>query len=92
MAPMPRVNPRDRKRACRVFRTLTLSPRSEAFLEAMSARTGIARGRIVDLALANVSLCDACRGRGTVDDPELGRDARECSECRGAMFVPGVST
>lgn len=80
--------PFTRARAERVGRNLTLSPRSEALLTALSARTGIPRGRIVDVALANVACCDACQGRRTADS-ELGPDTATCDACAGAGLVPG---
>lgn len=63
---------------------MTLSPVTEARLEALAARTGIPRGRIVDLALANLTCCEGCAGRGTVD-----HDTATCDACRGSRLVPG---
>lgn len=74
------------KPAPRVARNMTLSPVTEARLEALAERTGIARGRIVDLAMANLAACEDCEGRGTVNgDTEL------CACCRGSRLVPGSS-
>ncbi len=80
--------PKTKPRALRVPRNMTLSPRSEALLEALASRTGIPRGRIVDLALGNVTACPACKGRGS-EDSHLGPDTRACGECCGACIVPG---
>lgn len=82
----PRVQ--QRVRAERIGRNLTLSPRSEALLTALSGRTGIPRGRIVDLALSNLACCEACQGRRTVDS-DLGPDTATCGACAGAGLVPG---
>jgi DnaJ-class molecular chaperone len=68
----------------RVARNMTLSCVTEARLEALAERTGMARGRIVDLALANVMPCEGCEGRGTVKD-----DTAVCPECLGFRLVPG---
>lgn len=81
---IPAMNPRKLKPACRVSRNMTLSPVTEARLEALASTTGIPRGRIVDLALANVMPCDFCEGRGTVNG-----DTETCLVCRGARLVPG---
>lgn len=80
---IPAVDPRAKKPACRVARNMTLSPVTEARLEALAARTGIARGRIVDLAVAHLMPCEDCEGRGTVND-----DTEECAGCRGSRLVP----
>lgn len=71
----------------RPFRTLTLSPRTEALLSKMSLDLGIARGRIVDMAIEAIGVCEQCRGSGTSDGP-LGRDTEVCSWCRGSKIVP----
>ena len=77
-----------KKPAVRVSRCMTLSTVTEARLEALAERTGVPRGRIVDIALANVAPCEACLGRGTVDGP-LGKDSGVCAWCHGARVVPG---
>lgn len=71
----------------RPFRTLTLSPRTEARLTAMAAATGLARGRIVDLAIEALDVCDACRGAGVVSGT-LGPATETCPECGGARVLP----
>lgn len=73
--------------ASRPFRTLTLSPRCEALLTLMSERTGMARGRIVDLAIEAIGVCEACDGSGTEDGP-LGPSTRVCPVCGGSRVVP----
>ena len=75
--------------ASRVGRTMTLSPRTEAILEGLTRTTGVSRGRIVDLAIANVTACETCEGRGTLDGP-MGLDTDPCHACRGARIVPGT--
>jgi DnaJ-class molecular chaperone len=70
----------------RVSRNLMLSQRTEDRLGQLAAATGITRGRIVDLALACVDLCEACQGEG------VDVDGLVCPECRGTQIVPcGVS-
>ena len=76
-----------RKRAVRVARNMTLSPRSEAILSALTERTGVTRGRIVDVALANIGACETCGGRGTADG-HMGRDTETCVACAGDRLVP----
>ena len=70
--------------ATRVSRNMTLSPVTESRLEKLAYATGVARGRIVDIALANIMACEACHGRGTTHD-----DTQTCDGCRGARIVPG---
>lgn len=77
-----------RKPAVRVSRNMTLSPVTEARLEALTNLTGVPRGRIVDLALANLAACPDCHGRGTIRS-ELGPDTATCAACRGARLCPG---
>ncbi len=84
------MSPR-KKPATRIARNMTLSPRTEAVLETLAARTGIARGRIVDIALANLGACEACQGRGTCDGP-MGADTETCLSCLGSRLVPGILT
>jgi len=77
------INPRTLKPACRVARNMTLSPVTEARLEALASTTGIPRGRIVDLAVAHLQPCEDCGGRGTVNE-----DTETCAGCRGSRLVP----
>ena len=77
-----------KKPAVRVSRCMTLSPVTEARLEALAERTGVPRGRIVDLAMANLAPCEACGGRGTVGGKH-GPDTVVCEACAGARLVPG---
>lgn len=71
----------------RPFRTLTLSPRSEAWLSAASNATKIPRGRIVDAALAAIEVCEDCQGAGAVDGP-LGPGTETCAGCAGHKIRP----
>jgi hypothetical protein len=84
---------RARKRASRVMRNLTVSPRTEARLTSLAARTGLSRGRIVDLALANVQTCPVCEGIGAVsgpaDAPRPDPNGAPCAACAAAGLVPG---
>ena len=68
----------------RISRNMTLSPVTEHGLEVLARLTGITRGKIVDLALANIGVCEACEGRGMIE-----RDTVTCPDCRGARLVPG---
>ena len=85
MAPRPMVDVRARKRACRVMRNLTLSPRTESLLTVLAARTGLSRGRIVDLAVANVQACPVCDGWAALD----GGKGAPCAACGAVGLVPG---
>ncbi len=71
----------------RPFRTLTLSTRAEALLSALSLQTGLPRGRIVDVAIEAIGICEACNGSG-VQNGELGEGTETCSVCGGSQVVP----
>jgi len=71
----------------RPFRTLTLSPRTEALLTKLSFDLGIPRGRIVDMAIEAIGVCEQCRGSGT-SDGSMGPATEVCSWCRGSRIVP----
>ena len=73
-------------RSVRAFRTLTLSPRTEALLTSYANVTGISRGRIVDLAIEAVHPCDKCHGSGAIDST-LGPFTVRCPECSGQRLV-----
>lgn len=75
------------KRVMRTMRTMTLSARSEALLERMSRVTCIPRGRIVDLALDLLEICDDCHGAGVVSGP-MGLGTERCNGCAGERVRP----
>lgn len=83
---MPKA-PKRIARAARESRTMTLSQRSEALLATMTRHTGIPRGRIVDLALDCVEICDDCQGAGVVAGP-MGEGTEHCSGCAGNKIRP----
>ena len=70
----------------RPFRTLTLSPRCEAILTALTRDSGLARGRIVDQAVEAMVVCDQCDGTGLMGG-SLGPGTITCSECGGNRLL-----
>lgn len=79
--------PKRPKHVPRTMRTLTISPRSEAMLARMSRITSIPRGRLVDLALDLLEVCDECKGARMVEGP-LGQATERCDGCAGEGVRP----
>ena len=71
----------------REYFTSTIAPSTRARIEALHKATGLARGRLVDLAIGTIEPCGDCRGTGLVSS-FAGRDSAECSACRGSRVVP----
>ncbi len=62
--------------------SLTLAPLTVGRLAKLSEMAGMSRGRLVDIALANLEVCEACNGSG------LETESSECPDCRGHRVVP----
>jgi len=63
----------------REFLTATIAPHTRARIDAFCKATGLSRGRLLDLAVDSLDICEACQGRGLVD-------GHRCLEC-GALGV-----
>lgn len=69
--------------AGRVWISATVAPHTKARLDALAARLGVSRGRVLDLALDALTDCDACEGIG-----RALHSAEPCRACSGTGVVP----
>ncbi len=70
----------------REYLTATIARTTRARLEDLTARTGIARGRLLDIALATIEACEDCNGQGIQEDAR----GAVCAVCRGSRVVPAA--
>ena len=61
--------------------TATVAPYTKARAQKLAARSGLSIGRVLDLALDCLDVCEACDGTGRVND-------RQCVACGGHALVP----
>ena len=73
----------------REYFTSTIAPSTRARIEALHKATGLARGRLVDLAIGTIEPCEGCRGKGVVSS-FAGPDSAVCDACRGSRIVPST--
>ncbi len=66
----------------REYLTVTVARVTRARIEAMTEATSIPRGRLVDMALATLEVCEDCHGEGVTKGEQV------CGACRGERVVP----
>ncbi len=71
----------------REYLTVTIAKHTRTRIDRICASTHLARGRLVDIALASIEPCGDCRGTGRENGP-LGLETVECAGCRGSKVVP----
>ncbi len=62
--------------------TFTLAPHTVARLAKLSELTGVSRGRLIDLVVEGLDVCDDCRGTGRASD-----EATKCGTCQGNRLL-----
>jgi DnaJ-class molecular chaperone len=65
--------------------TVSIAHRTRERIDVIARLSGLARGRVVDLALDALAPCEACQGSGSIE-------GRACYECGGASVVPSSRT
>jgi hypothetical protein len=62
--------------------TVTLAPHTIKRLTALSSRVRLSRGRLLDLALEGLDVCEDCQGEGLESD-----GMTRCGTCQGNRLV-----
>jgi DnaJ-class molecular chaperone len=77
----------------RILQTVSIDPSTVDLLDTLSGTTGLARGRVIEAALARIETCEHCDGTGHVEptkrrvqDGACGPDGT-CGACYGARLV-----
>lgn len=77
----------------RILQTVSIDPSTVDLLDTLSGTTGLARGRVIEAALARVTTCEHCDGTGHIEPTP--RNVRErfcgpdgtCGNCYGVRLV-----
>jgi hypothetical protein len=75
----------------RVTTAFSIAPHTMRRIQKLADLLGIARGRIIDLALDAIEPCQTCQGSGLVDSETKFSGLERCSVCRGLRVIPAVT-